>query len=563
MPAIALCDGAPSSIKAADFAGFPNFFVGSTDQLILVHAWNPARQQLIAESVSQLTKEVNSSSPPSSPSVLGNPSVQLGPHESMRLAIANVSPEVLETHKQCLPVPFVLHAHVTAIKESKVLKDVLNYKIETANVPFLTAADAAKADEDNRNARKQLQRSSSTKSGVKEDLPPLKVQEPTPEEITAMAATLTADYARQRAEHHKVNTIFMGIGNLVEGKAIKVGNTAEAVLRDLKERFYLYFIKNDGFTLRHTTTMIRYVVVVTVGNGSPPPPPPPEETEEDQAAAEAAGQTKEKEKENAHGKDGKDHRRVSDADTHASHSHLKHSPPPSVQFSNPTSVMFVEPSAEVTPPPPPPVKEVNALADGLSAVRYALARRREGHKDAVAVLLVVEPQTSEEEVDSYRAIFEEEIAAAPDISGAKEEEAAAGDAAVPAATGEAGDVTASVEPSAPAPESAPSTENVAPVVPSLPDVSPAADGTPSPVPIPGVELVKQDEVWPAVSVCTFKASKHVPQPTVWNSSQQIIKSLQQRKVEFAVFASSAPSPVMRTILSHNKPHVIVVPPGES
>lgn len=579
MPAVALCDGAASSLKAVEFAGFPNFFVNPTDQLILVHAWNPTRLMLYAGASAQQAMMrdgiPNGTSAPSSPSYGGanggagsggvtTPALYgvatgMGPAEAMRHAVGTITPEVLETQRQCLPVPYVLHAHVSAMKESKALKDFLNYKVETANVPCFSSA--AKSEEEGRGGKKLGPRSSA--KGGKEDVPPLKIQEPTPEEITLTAASLTADYARQRAEHHKVDTMFLGVGNVMEGKAIKLGNTAEAVLRDLRAKFFLYFIKNDGFTLRHTTSLIRYVVVVTVGNGSPPPPPPPEE--EEQGAGEGIPLNAEPSVALSNGA-GHHHNNNNNASTqrlselegnhHGNHSKASASAVSALPHDASTSI-------PPPPPPPPPPKTVDALQDGLRAVQYALARRRPGHKDAVAVLLVVEPQTTEEaEVQHYTQVFEDVINAAPDVSVTEEEkEKAAAEAA------EAGE-TPPPSTVPPAAEEHPvnNTEAAAPAPEAVP-----ATGSSGPEPLPGVaavvaattaELSRMDEPWPPVSVFTFKSSKHVPQPTVWNSSQQVIKSLQQRKLEFAVMADSAPPPVMKTILSHNKPHVIIVPPSK-
>lgn len=590
MPAIALCDGAPSALKAVEFGGFPNFFVGPTDQLILVHAWNPTRLMLYAGATAQQAMMrdgglPNGASAPSSPSyggvMGGGPAIYghgtgLGPAEAMRHAVSSITPEVLETQRQCLPVPYVLHAHVSAMRESKALKDFLNYKVETANVPCLSSA--AKQEEDKHGSKKLGPRTSG--KGGKEDVPPLKIQEPTPEEITLTAASLTADYARQRAEHHNVDTMFLGVGNVVEGKAIKLGNTAEAVLRELKSRFFLYFIKNDGFTLRHTTALIRYVVVVTVGNGSPPPPPPPA-PEDEQAAIEglplnaepsiALSTTGHPVSTNNNNATANSHQRLSELDGHHTSHHGRAGAASSLSVSAPNaggaSVMTVLHDASTSippPPPPPPPKEVDALEDGLRAVRYALSRRRPGHKDAVAVLLVVEPQTTEEEeVQRYTKVFEEVINDAPDVSMTEEEKAAA--AAETAAAGESpqeggaasetpitDDSAAGTLPPPPATEEATATTSA--------EAGPAPAGTAATA--AAGEVSRMDEPWPAVSVFTFKSSKHVPQPTVWNSSQQVIKSLQQRKLEFAVMADSAPSPVMKTILSHNKPHVIIVPPSK-
>eukprot|EP00796_Vickermania_ingenoplastis_P004864 gene4864-3485_t len=535
MPAAALCDGAPSALKAAEFAGFPSFFVGSTDQLILVHAWNPTRLLLFAGASAAQAMRDGGVSAPSSPSAGGVMSAAAsgyGYQDLMAMAVASVSPEVVESQRQCLPVPYVLHAHIAAIKESKALKDFLNYKFETANVPYMSGPEVSKPDDDR---PKKIPRASTARS-TKEDIAPLKIQEPTAEEITSTAAALTAAYVRQRADHHKVNTLFLGVGNVMEGKSIRMGNTAEAVLRDLKDRFYLYFIKNDGFTLRHTTSLIRYVVVVTVDNGSPRPPPPPETEEQAGAGTGAAplelapSPTK-----------GQGSHRLSDGDSTAHPSngnHSKMSPPPSAQLSNgASSVVIVDPVGEVPPPVEQPPK-VDALQDGLNAVRYALSRRRQGHKDAVAVLLVVEPQISEDLVNQYREVFEAEIAAAPDVCGEKETD------------------------EVPAPEEGKPSEEPAQIPPAPPAPADPSPAPPEAPPEVVAELAKLDEAWPPVSICTFKASKHVPQPTVWDSSAQLIKGLQQKKLEFAVIAESAPPPVLKTVLCHNKPHVIVPIPRE-
>lgn len=553
MPALVLCDGAPSAIKAVELAGFPDFFLSGTDQLILVHTCNASRQLLQAPTLvnqsDTASKETGAaaahggSTPTMSPRTSASVARSSAPATStdaVHLAVSNITPEILETHKSFLPTPVVLHTHISAIKESKLLKDFLSYKFECTNVPFATQALKCAAEEElsltARQAKKSVAANSRpvTSKSLKDDSPGLRAQMLSYEECIARASTDTALYARQRAEHHKVKTIFLGVGNSTDGKVIQMGATTDAVVRDLSSKYALYCIKNDGFTLRATTTLIRYVVIVVVGNGSPPA-------------------TESLVLENSEvPKIGEGEKSVKSANF-GGESDIAGGAPGNLPSEDPHTVTSRDsielPQIAITIPAPPPV---DALADGCAAVRYALSRRRSGSKDTVAVLLLAEPQESEENVKTYISAFEDLLSSA---KGSKTD------------SNEVLKEVTSPE-NAEKPKDAPLTEATPPdgepkeaaVEVEVKPAEPASTQQSSP---PAAPESRIDEPWPPVSVCTFKTSKHVPLPTVWNSSGQIIKSLQQRKLEFAVVPSSAPPPIIKTVLSHNKPHVIIVPPSFS
>lgn len=632
MPAAVLCDGSPSALKAVELGGYPNFFIGPTDQLILIHAWSPVRQQFFLASQNapvrspsipngavswkdsgapQGTPGGASSNPGATASsaaanggAAGSPGagvlnshlpsvpVTTSAAEAMRNAVSSLSLEVTDAQRSRIPAPLVLHQHLRSIKESRFLKDFLNYKLETVNLPPPTSL-AAKNEEEPRNQGgkgKTATRIGAAKVG-KEEVPP----EPlTLAEVTLISATQTAEYVRQRAVHHKLDTLLLGVGNQGEGKLITVGHTAEAVLRQLHSDFYLYFIKSEGFTMRPTSTLIRYVVVVTVGNGSPPAPPPPSFLENSQRdGKEAVSQAQQegiqgKQKEGHHPSftDEQDNGggilfrspaaqvgvvHVLETGTHASTSAV----PPSASSGQPAGNLLtakvgnphlsapflgLSSSSHVVPTPPKPV---DALQDGLSALRYALSRRRPGTKDAAAVLLVVEPQTDEEEVQRYASVFEQEIeraAVVQDGAGkmevadeevnAKENQVHASDIIVP--------TTEERKKSAPLVEEvAAATNTSGQDVSSLAPSSAAGDAV-----VPEVDS-KLDEFWPPVTICTLKGTKHLLHPTVWNTTPQVIKALQSRRVEFAVFAYTAPEPLIQAVLAHHKPHAIIVPSPSS
>lgn len=629
MPAAVLCDGSPSALKAVELGGYPNFFIGPTDQLILIHAWSPVRQQhfLASQAAPVRSPSVpngasswkDSGTPQGAPGsagsnpgatasaaavtvgAIGSPGtgvlnshippfpVTMSAAEAIRNAVSTLSSEVTDAQRSCLPVPLVLHHHLRSIKESRFLKDFLNYKLETTNLPPPSAL-AAKNEEEPRNPAgkgKATTRVGSGKLG-REEAPP----EPlTLAEVTLISASQTAEYVRQRAVHHKLNTVLLGVGNQGEGKLITMGHTAEAVLRQLHSDFYLYFIKSDGFTMRPTSTLIRYVVVVTVGNGSPPsPPPPPASLENSQRDGKEAVLQAQQEGMQGNQREGKHPSFTDEQDTgggilfrspaaqagvvhvletgsHASNIALL--PPASVgqpagnltaaKVANPPlSAPFfpISPASHGVPTPPKPV---DALQDGLSALRYALSRRRPGTKDTAAVLLVVEPQTDEEEVQRYASVLEQEIKLAEELGdSAGKKESVDKDADEKAKQEHTGGATA------PIPEetkkSVPSTEEVAAAANTSEKGVSSSASSPAAGDVIGADVdSKSDELWPPVSICTLKGTKHLLHPTVWNSTPQVIKALQSRRVEFAVFAFSAPEPLIHAVLAHHKPHAIIVP----
>lgn len=629
MPAAVLCDGAPSALKAVELGGYPNFFVSPTDQLILLHTWSPLRLHHLSASPNsgavspsaaggagsgrEAVPTQNAAGAPSSPQptasvAQGGTSASAGAPgagvastrlslpspittsaaEAIRNAVGSISSEVIEAQRCCLPVPLALHNHLQSIKESRFLKDFLNYKLETASLP-LPSVLSTKAEEEPRNPQgkgKTNTRLGSVKPAREEVQPePL-----TLEEVTLLTASQTADYARQRAVHHQLDTLLLGVGNQNEGKTITLGHTAEAVLQNLRTQFYLYFIKNEGFTLRPTSTLIRYVVIVTVKNGSLPPPPPLLDgthgdgkdpvsfVQQDRLPVSGS------ERNHSYASDGAEgaalprpvvpnqpfvvhvldtERRTSNFPNTLTSQNAVPGGGPISSSKGGTPAPFLHLPFPPTPfhdPSSPAQKVVDALEDGLSALRYALSRRRVGTRDAAAVLLVVEPQTEEEEVKRYVSAFEREIQHAPALQGStgKEDDDEK----------EGSDVVknANIPGTAPAVpldnrkllqasdelfkiEKKNGEEGLSsPIFPNASEEGNASDHSP-----------KADELWPPVTICSLKVSKHLPNPTVWNSTAQVIKSLQQRRVEFAVLSSSAPHPISNAVLAHHKPHVIIVP----
>lgn len=640
MPAAVLCDGAPSALKAVELGGYPNFFVSPTDQLILLHTSSPLRMQHFLatqngsvlppsaaaggtggsgagqgkdSSPSQNTPAFASTTQPITTSASGvgsalggamataATSIFLPPPvpltsaaESIRNAMATITSEIPEWQRSCLPTPLTLYQHLHSIKESRFLKDFLNYKVETASLPLPSPA-VPKPEEEPRNPggrNKGSGRMSSVKP-IREEAQP----EPmTLEEVTFSTAFQTADYVRQRAVHHKLDTLLLGVGNQGEGKAITIGHTAEAVLQQLRSQFYLYFIKNEGFTLRPSSTLIRYVVIVTVKNGSPPPPPPLLFIENGQSDGKDLHSFAPQEGGCSHSVSN-EHTRSSLVDYQDSAAGgffrsggqhqpyvvhvLETGPHPSsltMPLSSPNALQggtaAGSPSKAATsagplhspfgaPPPDSPSflqKRVDALEDGLAAVRYALARRRAGTRDAVGVLLVVEPQMEEMAVKQYVSAFEKEIQQAPVLYGGTEKEEEEKESILKSenVTGTAGFVTPEKRLSLQSSEVIASVEKTKEgAFPSSTPLPTTEDGSPSDA------GPKADELWPPVTICSLKVTKHLPNPTVWNSTPQVIKSLQQRRVEFAVFASSAPDPMVHAVLTHHKPHVVIVPPPSS
>jgi len=222
MPVVVLCDGAPASLKATEFAGFPNFFINSTDQMILVHSWNAAR---LAKSETGLTMRESPSangeggSPPATSFFHGPPTT---PSEAARQAVSRISPETLELQRQCLPVPYVINAHISLIKESKTLKDFLNYKLEISSTPI----NDTKSDDEIRGKKAGVRSSAGNSRPTKDGIPPLKPQELSIEEMDAAAGTYCSEYALQRAEHHKADTVCLGVGNTMSGKVLRIGAPA-------------------------------------------------------------------------------------------------------------------------------------------------------------------------------------------------------------------------------------------------------------------------------------------------------------------------------------------------
>ncbi|KAG8343401.1 hypothetical protein ERJ75_001199500 [Trypanosoma vivax] len=79
---------------------------------------------------------------------------------------------------------------------------------------------------------------------------------------------------------------------------------------------------------------------------------------------------------------------------------------------------------------------------------------------------------------------------------------------------------------------------------------------------PPSEGATEDYQWPAVSVCQLRATKQVTEPTVANSSAQIVKFLQKHKTDVVVVSSTVPEELHFALLAMPKMHILVVPSPE-
>ncbi|ESL09767.1 hypothetical protein TRSC58_02508 [Trypanosoma rangeli SC58] len=241
MTVVVMCDGAPASLKAVEWAAVPGNLMRQHDgeQLILVHAWSRYAAPRPTQPKESLDK----------PSTLDDA------HSLNRLPLSQVVKGTLE-----------------AITESKVTRDTLNYKLETMilagpdpPLAFLPAAPATQVSAKATFTKKELamqQKQQQRQTPMPADSEVEATAREVEKEEAQSRATAVALYAKERALHHHANTILLGAGNSMDGKSILLGLVAKTVLRELRQTNFLWFIKNNGRAMRPTTAMIRYVVVL-------------------------------------------------------------------------------------------------------------------------------------------------------------------------------------------------------------------------------------------------------------------------------------------------------------
>lgn len=248
MTAVILCDGAAASNKAIDLLGAPGLVMPHHEggQLILAHVFTMA-----ASASSSSTA-----------------------HDLTQWALQQTSAEALAAAPRRLSGPAVVSTVVATIKENKALRDTLNYKLEMSLMPPPPpppdgAAQAAspgkkatvkKPDTSKAGRKSQMERDPAALRAAHEA--ELKSAE---EEQRRQAAVVVA-YGGSRAAHHHADFIALGVGNVQEGKVVSPGHVCPRALEVLAPHYPLYLIKADGFTLRATTTRVRYVVVAVVAD---------------------------------------------------------------------------------------------------------------------------------------------------------------------------------------------------------------------------------------------------------------------------------------------------------
>ncbi|EAN95119.1 hypothetical protein C3747_44g48 [Trypanosoma cruzi] len=241
MTVIVMCDGAPASIKAIGWAAVPGHLMRQHDgeQLILLHGWS--REDV--------------------------PRVASSRESPDRLASVDISPA-----QNRLPVSDVMRNTLEAITESKVTRDSLNYKIETVVLsdlftPMSTTPAATRPQSSKKSplskkelaAQQQQQQQAAAAFTEAELEAAARVAE---KEAAQSRAKAIALYARERALHHKAEAILLGTGNSMDGKNIIFGLVAKTVFTEMRQTHVLWFIKNNGCTMRLNTALVRYVVVL-------------------------------------------------------------------------------------------------------------------------------------------------------------------------------------------------------------------------------------------------------------------------------------------------------------
>ncbi|ESS70497.1 hypothetical protein TCDM_00618 [Trypanosoma cruzi Dm28c] len=240
MTVIVMCDGAPASIKAIGWAAVPGHLMRQHDgeQLILLHGWS--REDVPRAASSRESPD--------------------------RLASVDIS-----LAQNRLPVSDVMRNTLEAITESKVTRDSLNYKIETvvlndlftpmSTTPATTRPQSSKKSPLPKKELAAQQQQQQTAAAITEA--ELEAAARVAEKEAAQSrAKAIALYARERALHHKAEAILLGTGNSMDGKNIILGLVANTVFTEMRQTHVLWFIKNNGCTMRLNTALVRYVVVL-------------------------------------------------------------------------------------------------------------------------------------------------------------------------------------------------------------------------------------------------------------------------------------------------------------
>ncbi|PBJ74134.1 hypothetical protein BCY84_12966 [Trypanosoma cruzi cruzi] len=240
MTVIVMCDGAPASIKAIGWAAVPGHLMRQHDgeQLILLHGWS--REDVPRAASSRESPD--------------------------RLASVDIS-----LAQNRLPVSDVMRNTLEAITESKVTRDSLNYKIETvvlndlftpmSTTPATTRPQSSKKSPLPKKELAAQQQQQQTAAAITEA--ELEAAARVAEKEAAQSrAKAIALYARERALHHKAEAILLGTGNSMDGKNIVLGLVANTVFTEMRQTHVLWFIKNNGCTMRLNTALVRYVVVL-------------------------------------------------------------------------------------------------------------------------------------------------------------------------------------------------------------------------------------------------------------------------------------------------------------
>ncbi|EKF39239.1 hypothetical protein MOQ_000538 [Trypanosoma cruzi marinkellei] len=240
MTVIVMCDGAPASIKAIGWAAIPGHVMRQHDgeQLILLHGWSRDVVPRIASSRES----------PDKPAAI-----------DMSLA------------QNRLPLSDVMRNTLEAITESKVTRDSLNYKIETvvlaelftpvSTTPAVTRPQSSKRSPLSKKelaAQQQQQQAAAAATEAQLEAAAREAEK----EAAQSRAKAIASYARERALHYKAEAIVLGTGNSMDGKSIILGLVAKTVFTEMRQTHVLWFIKNNGCTMRPNTALVRYVVVL-------------------------------------------------------------------------------------------------------------------------------------------------------------------------------------------------------------------------------------------------------------------------------------------------------------
>ncbi|EPY21768.1 hypothetical protein AGDE_13798 [Angomonas deanei] len=202
-------------------------------------------------------------------------------HEGCQLIVTHMwsrEPNAADGHKageennnnresENMSLPLVMQSAMTVITENKYLRDTLQYKMETEMLPPLVTSAAPVPPpgggilSPKAAPAKAKGKAPEVSTVTPEELEEQRVKEAEQlNELKKQRGLKIVQYAAQRAQHHHCSTLVLGAGNTVEGKNVLMGTVCAAALAELSRQYVLYIMKQDGLSLRPTTTKVRQMV---------------------------------------------------------------------------------------------------------------------------------------------------------------------------------------------------------------------------------------------------------------------------------------------------------------